>query len=167
MNWYTIFYWITVADNVKTVLLTFSIIFTAFTVLCFGIFIIARDGNDLSAQKDGAAERAKKWFWWALPFTLVLFLCWTLIPTKKDALLIVAAGGALEFLTNDSTAKQLPHDLMTFVTGELKVMAKDAQVELKGLSVKEDILNQAKTMTGAQLIEAMKDSTFRNVILNQ
>jgi uridylate kinase len=89
-------------------------------------------------------------------------------PSKKDALLIVAGGQTLNFLTTDSTAKQIPHELSNFVVTELKNMAKDAAVDLNISSQKDKILEKAKNMTAAELMSEMKkDSTFAKVILDK
>jgi D-arabinose 5-phosphate isomerase GutQ len=89
-------------------------------------------------------------------------------PDRKDALLIIAGGQTMNFLTTDSTAKQIPHELSSFVVSELKNMAKEAQVDLGIQNQKEKILEQAKTMTATEIVEKMKvDSTFAKVILEK
>jgi D-arabinose 5-phosphate isomerase GutQ len=100
-----------------------------------------------------------------------MILFWSLYvftPDRKDALLIVAGGGTMEFLTTDSTAKQIPHELSSFVVTQLKNMGKEAQVELGIQSQKDRILDEAKNMTSQQLLEKMKiDTNFANIILNK
>lgn len=172
MNWYQIFYWLVVADSLKNVILTFAIIFTLFAVIAFLWFIIDRNANDATTTgrngKVTGAERAKKWLWYTLPFLIVLWLCYVLIPDRKGALIIIAGGGALEYFTNDSTAKQIPKELSSFVLTELKTMAAEAKIELGSIGYKEEILNQAKSLTTQELIQKMKqDTTFAKVILNQ
>ena len=74
----------------------------------------------------------------------------------------------MNFLTTDSTAKQIPHELSSFVVSELKNMAKEAQVDLGIQNQKEKILDQAKTMTAMEIVERMKvDSTFAKVVLEK
>ena len=100
-----------------------------------------------------------------------MILFWSLFiftPSRKDALLIVAGGGTMEFLTTDSTAKQIPHELSNFVVTELKNMGEEAKVELQVMSQKDKILDEAKKMTSDQLLQRMKvDTNFAKVILNQ
>jgi hypothetical protein len=82
--------------------------------------------------------------------------------------LIIAGGGTMEFLTTDSTAKQIPHELSNFIVTELKNMGAEAKVEFGIQNQKEKILDEAKKMTSEQLLEKMKvDSNFTKVILQK
>jgi hypothetical protein len=163
MNYTEVFYWLTVADNAKTMFIVGITIFTAVAVISTAINFIARGDGD-----DNTAVQARKWMWWSYPF---MFLFWSLFiftPSKKDALLIVAGGQTMNFLTTDSTAKQIPHELSNFVVTELKNMASEAQVDLNIKDQKEKILDEAKNMSAKELLEKMKvDSTFAKVILEK
>jgi hypothetical protein len=163
MNYTEVFYWLTVADNAKTMFVVGIVIFTAAAVISTAINFIARGDGD-----DDTAVQARKWMWWSYPF---MFLFWSLFvftPSKKDALLIVAGGQTMNFLTTDSTAKQIPHELSNFVVTELKSMAAEAQVDLNIKGQKEKILDEAKNMSAKELMEKMKvDSTFAKVILEK
>jgi hypothetical protein len=163
MNYTELFYWLTVADNAKTMFVVGIVIFTAVAVISTILNFICRgDGDDTNA------DVARKWMWWSYPF---MFLFWSLFvftPSKKDALLIVAGGQTMNFLTTDSTAKQIPHELSNFVVTELKSMAAEAQVDLNIKDQKEKILDEAKNMSAKELMEKMKvDSTFAKVILEK
>ena len=156
MNWYSIFYWLTVADNVKSVLHDFGMIMTAFSVICLVVFAICREESDLTAKPDGAAERAKKWLWWCLPFTMFLWITWAALPTKRDSLLIIAGGGTMQFLTTDSSAKEIPHEAMNYVVTELKTMSKEAKVDLGIESQKDKVIEAAKQMTSEEILNKIK-----------
>jgi hypothetical protein len=162
MNWYKLFYWLTVADNAKTMFITFTVIFT----LISGVATIAYFANmdiDVDEQK-----MSRKWMWWSYPFMILFWSLYIFTPNKKDALLIVAGGGTMEFLTTDSTAKQIPHELSSFVVTQLKSMGEEAKVELGIQSQKDKILDEAKSMTTQQLLDKMKiDTNFANIILNK
>jgi hypothetical protein len=168
MNWYKIFYWLTVADNAKTFFATFMTIFTIFCVISTIWFVVDRSGLDLSSPNDGGAERAKKWMWWCYPFAVLFWGLYILTPEKKDALLIIAGGGTMEFLTNDSTAKQIPHEMSSFVITELRSMAEEAKVSIGINNQRDKLLNEAKQMSAIELMEKMQvDSNFAKVILNK
>lgn len=95
-------------------------------------------------------------------------MLYILTPTKKDALLIVAGGSTLNYLTSDSTAKQLPHELSSYLVTEIRNMAEENKVKLSINDNKQKILEEAKQLTGEQLINKLQsDTTFKNIILNK
>jgi hypothetical protein len=168
MNYTKLFYWLTVADNAKTMFVVFMTVFTIIAIISTLWFLFDRYGVDLSCEDNKGAERAKKWMWWSYPFMIVFWSLYVFTPNKKDALLIVAGGQTMQFLTTDSTAKQIPHDVLNFVSAELRSMAKDAEVDLGIGNQKDRLLEEAKKMTTDQLLEKMKaDTSFAKVILNQ
>lgn len=172
-NYTELFYWLTVADNARLLFGWGAGIFTVIAFISTIVNIISR-ANQLSSfnsesdkQESGeTAKAARKWMWWSYPF---MFMWWSLLvftPTKRDALLIVAGGQTMNFLTTDSSAKQIPHELTSFVVTELKNMAQEAKVDLNIKTQKEKILNEAKNMTSQELLDKMKsDSTFTKIIL--
>lgn len=163
MNYTELFYWLTVADNARRMFVVGITIFTAVAFISTAANFLSRGDGD-----NDIADQARKWMWWSYPF---MFLFWSLFvftPSKKDALLIVAGGQTMNFLTTDSTAKQIPHELSNFVVTELKSMAAEAQVDLNIKGQKEKILDEAKNMSAKELMEKMKvDSTFAKVVLEK
>ncbi len=74
----------------------------------------------------------------------------------------------MEFMTTDSVAKQIPHDVMNFLSTELRNMAAEAKVDLGIENQKEKVLESVKTMTAEELINTMKnDSTVAKIILEK
>lgn len=175
MNYTKLFYWLAVADNARTLFGCGVVIFTSIAVIATIINIICRGKyssiDTPESDKDEylqTAKSARKWILWSYPF---MFLWWALLvftPSKKDALLIVGGGQTMNFLTTDSSAKQIPHELTNFVVTELKNMAADAKVDLNIANQKEKILNEAKNMTTDELIQKMSvDSAFAKIVLNK
>jgi len=155
MSYTELFYWLTIAENAKNFFVTFIIIFTIVAVGSTFGFLVGRN-SDFTCEKDGAAERAKKWMWWSYPFLMIFWILYIGTPDRKQALLIIAGGTTLDYLANDSIAKQIPRELSTFVVSELKNMAKEAKVDLGIASQKDKLLDGVKNMSTEQLIEAMK-----------
>ena len=162
MNYTKLFYWLTVADNAKNL---FTVLISIFTFIA----VIATIAYFMCADSDAADQRmARKWMWWSYPFAILFWMLQIATPSKKDALLIVAGGQTLNFLTTDSTSKQIPKELSNFVVTELKNMANDAKINLNIQDQKEKILEEAKNMTSAELITKMaSDSNFAKIILNK
>ena len=163
MNYTELFYWLTVADNAKSMFVVGIVLFTLVAVISTAVNIISRGDGD-----NDTAIQARKWMWWSYPFVFLFWSLYIFTPNKKDALLIVAGGQTMNFLTTDSTAKQIPHELSNFVVTELKNMAADAKVDLNIKDQKQKILDEAKNMSTKELMEKMKvDSTFAKVILEK
>lgn len=167
MDYKKMFYWLTVADNAKTLFFTISILFGAVVVIstiCY--FIFASDFQDEDDKR--SQKMSRKWIWWSSPFCILFLSLWVFTPNKKDALLIIGGGETLNFLTTDSTAKQIPHELSSFILTELKNMGKDAKVNLYIESQKEKILDEAKNMSANEIIDRMKtDTNFANILLKK
>lgn len=163
MNYQKIFYWLTVTDNAKTLFITGIIVFGIIAVIATIVNLIAGGEGEENAQ-----NLSRGWIKWSYPFVVLFWSLFIFTPSKKDSLLILAGGGALNYLTQDSTAQQIPKEMSNFVLQELKVMANDAKMELNLYSNKEKILEEAKQLTASELIDKMSiDSTFRNIILNK
>lgn len=163
MDYTTVFYWLTVADNARLLFQWGAGIFTVVAVISTIVNFASRGDSDHEV-----ADEARNWMKWSYPF---MFLWWMLLvftPSKKDALLIVAGGQTLNFLTTDKTAKQIPHEALNFVKVELKNMASEAKVDLDINEQKEKILNEAKNMSPKEVLErASTDSVFQKIILNK
>ena len=171
MNYTKLFYWLTVADNARSFFVVFIIIFTiisaAATIGYFACSYTDREGKQTEDDKDNQ-RFARKWMWWAYPFMILFWALYVLTPSKRDALLIVAGGQTLNYLTTDSTAKRIPHELTTFVVSELKNMAETAKVSIDVKTQKEKVLDAAKKMTSQEIIQKMKeDTTFAKLILDK
>lgn len=163
MNWYSIFYWLSVAQNARAFFITGTVVFTIiFVVSMIWYFLMNADGDEKERNN------ARTWSFWSGGFGVFFWLLLVFTPSRRDTLLIIAGGGAMEFLTTDSTARQLPHELTSFVVGELRLLATDAKVELLSSNAKENILREAKELTTEELLSKMRtDSTFANIILNK
>lgn len=164
MDYSKLFYWLTVADNAKVLFITGIVVFTTIAVIATVVNLICR-----AEDKDSVgAAIARNWIKWSYPIAFLFWSLYIFTPSKRDALLIVAGGQTMNFLTTDSTAKQIPHELSNFVVTELKNMAKEAQVDLNLNSQKDKILEEAKSMTTEQVLNKIKtDSTYAKILLDK
>lgn len=161
MNWYQIFYWLTVADNARMFFGWGCAIFTIASILSGVAILVARTARD-----EDAAKAAVKWLQWSIPFTALFWALLVFTPTKRDSLFIIAGGGTLQFLTTDSSAQQIPAELSNFVLTELRSMSADAKVELGIVSKKEELMRELKGMTTEELLDKIgTDSTIRAIVL--
>lgn len=136
MNWYKIFYWVTVADGVKLFFNVFAVIFTVFFAISIVGYIYC------SSEKAGSSydSDVKTYTVWtamwkrAFGFCLItMLLCWAgfvFTPTKKDAVMIIAGGAVGNFITSDSSAKQIPAELTLLVREKMRSEIQDLQSDL-------------------------------------
>jgi len=168
MNWYKLFYWLTVADNAKVFFIVFIVIFTLISAVSWIIWFASFDDTRNDDKRRAERKTMLKWIFWSTPMMVLFWSLFVFTPSKRDSLLIIAGGGAMNFLTQDSASKQIPKELSNFVLGELKTMSQDVKVKLGVQTQKEKILDEAKKMTTDQLLEKMKlDSNFAKIILKE
>lgn len=169
MDWTKVFYWLTVADNAKTFFGVFAIFFiVVFVITTFVRIGSHMDGDFSNDELKSRIDKVNKWTWYSTPFMVLFLSLWIFTPDKKDALLIIAGGQTLNFLSNNEVAKELPSDMVNFISAELRQMAKEAEVDLGIMDSREKILQRAKEMTADELINQMRiDSTFSKVLLNK
>ena len=178
MNFYSVFYWLTVADGVKKVFDVFSNVFTWFTVISLIAYAIAigfsiqfKAENDDAGYKDCLLWRKmiSRFYWISQIICVITWLGYVLTPTKKDCMLIVAGGAVGNFITTDTSSKAIPADITKFLHLSLNKEIDDLQKEVKtdirkelGVQTeKEKFIDKAEKLTKEQLIEYLKnDTTF-------
>jgi amino acid transporter len=182
MNYFSIFYWLTVSDGVKKCFDVFSTIFSVITVISFVAVVVAMifKAYTVSDQKlkDEALENQnpdfRAWevfrrlstriFYTVLVLCIISWMGYVLTPTKKDCLLIIAGGAVGNFITTDSSAKQLPSDVTKFLHMSLQEQMKDLSSDVKkelGVqqSPKEKLLDKVKSMGKDELIKYLQIDT--------
>lgn len=133
MNWYSIFYWISVADKVSKILSSIAILTFILLIICaIGWFVStnAVSENAKSGNENDQSVYYNEWVvWlrsWRLASVLCLFICvitslmWAGLPSKRDALTIVAGGAVGTFITTDSSAKQIPAEAMNLLRTKIR-----------------------------------------------
>ena len=180
-NWYSIFYWLTVADGVKTFFDVTSNIFTWIAVLSFILYVIftigkasTLSGNNLkNAEEENQDSDFRSWeigrkyaarlFYSMLVLSLITWFGYIATPTKKDCLLIVAGGAVGNFMMTDSSAKELPSDVTKFLhlslKNEIKDLSDDTKRQLDVQTPKEKLLDKAKDLSKEELIKFLEKDT--------
>jgi hypothetical protein len=175
-NYTKLFYWVSVADNASTLFGWMCVLFTIIAIIVTIVFFVGMFGEDFSDDKTEGkpSEREifvnwmRKWLFWTYPFMVLFWMLYVLTPDKKQSLLIIAGGGVLNYLTTDSIAKEIPHELTDYVVTELKSMAAEAKVDLGIKTEKQKVLEQVKDLTPEQLLEKMKtDENLTKVLLDK
>lgn len=158
MNWYQIFYWLTVANTVGWVFTVLAIIAGVYVIIA----TIAAAGAFTESGKSswGYWEKQNKKLYIVVIVIFFFSLCLTVfIPSKKDFILIIAGGAVGEFVTNDSTAKKIPGDLTYLIHSYLKKEIDnikddvDPKIEIMFQTPKEAFLEKMKKASKDQLEE--------------
>lgn len=186
MDFYKIFYWLTVADKFSNLFLVAVWVTTILTLAALlGVFVQTgiesdeftprriknEDGIWVQTETHEDAKNNSIKFWYKQLYRMlwICFVTWCLyvsIPSRKDALLIIAGGGIVNFMTQDSSMKQIPKELSNFVLINLKNMGASEGVELLQTQTKQMVLDEAKNMTPEQLLNRIQsDSTFRKLVI--
>lgn len=159
MNWYSIFYWLTVADGVKKFFDVFSNIFTVFSVIILIITVVVHfiygDKRSDDILDKNEQESWKYWLkavrsslWIVTIFSVITWAGYVFVPSKKDCLIIVAGGAVGNFITKDTSARQIPTEVMTLLRTKIKS-------EIESVSVS-DVKDTLESLTKEQLIEQLR-----------
>lgn len=157
MSWYSIFYWLTVADGVKQFFDTVSSIFTVASVIMVIALIVVSsisvDNTTPESERESADNflpTVRKFTKMCISICLVTWALYVFLPTKKDALLIVAGGAVGTFITKDTAAKQIPSEVMTLLRDKLRS-------EIKEIHITDQIKDSLASKTKEELIEMVKN----------
>ncbi len=161
INWYKIFYWLTVADSVKIVFATVTVISLVFTVV-LTIGALFGESFELNAYEDW--KRFTRRFYRVISVvTLVFGLAWVFTPDKTDCMLIIAGGAIGNFVTTDSASKAIPADIAQFlhlgIQRQIANLGEDARKQLGIQTPREKFLDKAKELTKEQILEMIKTDT--------
>lgn len=160
MNWYSIFYWLSVADGVKNFfditsnIATWTLCLSA--IVWFILLLVLKTDPAIDKDAEYKGEMisslliAKRTTRVALWLSLILWAGWVFVPGKKDCLIIVAGGAVGTFITKDSSAKQIPGEVMTLLRDKLRS-------EIKEIHVADAIQDTLASKTKEELIEMYKN----------
>lgn len=172
-----LFYWVSVADSATTFFGSFAAIFTIISIIATVIYFFGLTSDNFSdnvkegqkvSERSSFIDNTRKWLFWCYPFMILFWGGIIFTPNKKQSLLIIAGGQTLNYLTTDTIAKQVPHEVMNYVVTELKNMASEAKIDLGIKTEKEKVLESVKNLTSDQLIEKMKsDENLTKIILDK
>lgn len=175
-NWYSIFYWLTVADNVKNLFDALSDIFTFFAFVLFIIFIIARIGeigsvmsNTHQSEKERkgfelAKSHSLKLFYPALALCLVTWILFVFTPSKKDCVLIAAGGAVGNFIQSDSSASAIPSDITKFLHLSLRKEISELSKEERESMALSDSVPSSLIPQNSFFLDKMKEMTKDEII---
>lgn len=159
MNYYNVFYFFSLADKLSKFFDIFSNIFTVSTIILSIVMILIMVLVKLEDADLELSDLNKKWFrvirtTFYLNFILMIifWFCYILTPTKREMTLILAGGAIGNFITTDSSARQIPAELTNLVKSELQKAVQENNLDMFKSKTLKDSLND---MTKEQLVEYM------------
>lgn len=180
MDWYSIFYWLTVADKVKAFFDTASNIFTFFAVASFIIMFFLVIGKNMKVENEEITisqendnDGVKGWeslkgytkrlFYLSLTLSLLTWMGYVLVPSKKDCLLIVAGGSVGNFMTTDKAAKEIPSDVAQFLhlslREEIQKLGAEGRKEIGILTTEKDsLIQKARELSKEEFIKYIESN---------
>jgi len=163
MNWYKIFYWVSVADSVKAFFTAFCIIFSILSCISvIGFFISTYYVGDSLIYSSGEPSKdSNAWAIWAKGWKRILtisciigLISWfgfIFVPNKRDFVTIIAGGAVGNFITKDSSAKQIPSEVMTLLRDKIREEIRNTHVD--------DIKDTLESKSKEELIKMVKDKS--------
>jgi hypothetical protein len=170
MNWYKVFYWMTVSNGVKQFFDKASDCFTTFTIIFFlgalittiGSVTLISINSSKNEEEDKIDPDIRAWkllgkycriaMYTSLGLCIFTWIGYVAVPSQKDALIIITGGTVGNFITNDSSSKVIPAEAMTLLRDKIREEIKSVNLQTV-LQVGTDTL---KGKTQEELINIIK-----------
>lgn len=163
MNWYKIFYWVTVADNIKHFFDIVSNIFTVAVILGFIGYLICFIAHAIMVANKESEDDIRGWgigkksfagiFYTALALCLITWVGYVACPAKKDALIIIVGGTVGNFITSDSSTKAIPAEAMMLLRDKIKAEIKEVNLQ----NLVEDKIDTLSGKSKEELLKILKE----------
>lgn len=154
MDFYKLFYFLTVGDKLTTLFAWIAVLATIFLIISTLILLFGLDSD--ATEEDLLKSRAYKNLKRLQIYTMILsplfLFLWIGTPNKKEAVLIIGGGYVGNFISTDTSAKKIPADITNFLRTNLQLAAKEAQVEIGNLTQSDTLKNKTKE----ELLEIIK-----------
>lgn len=121
MNWYNTLYWVTRLDVLNNYIFFLLCFFTIISVILLVAYINAVSSKEPILPK---LSKLRKIF---IPLSIVFGLLHSMLPTKNDMLLIIAAGSVLEYVEKDTSLQQIPYELSSYVKEQIRTARQQTQ----------------------------------------
>jgi hypothetical protein len=161
INWYSIFYWLSVADGVKDFFDAFSNIFTFLAILSTILLIImlAVRGDKSLARNEEEKNSMRYWltfsrrsFFWSVFLSMITWCGYMMVPSKKDCYIIVAGGAVGNFIQSDSAAKNIPSEALQLLRDKIRQESQELSIK----KITEAVSDTLKDKSKEELIEMLK-----------
>lgn len=136
-SWYTTFWLFSVLDRLSFMLGLFIGISILFSIASICV-------RNTGYAEDETIATAKFWSRVFPPLTVLFIVLQVLLPTKHDAMLIVAGGSIGEFVTHNEDAKAIPAEATKWLRAELRSATIELNPVLQAKKAELEALPQAE-----------------------
>jgi len=113
MTNYEKLYWLTRLDNIQGFVTTGLIISSVVLFMWYmGMFITCYDSEDIKRYSTNHSKYRLLSFWIAIIFSILLVF----IPSKNDALLIIAGGKTMDYIQKDTSLSKIPYQTTSIIS---------------------------------------------------
>lgn len=115
MSSYSKIYWLTRLDALHTffgVMALLGLIAVCVILITSGINKACEEEYDKAEYYKKAMPKIK----WVAPVAILSFLIYGLIPTRTEALLIVAGGKTMDYVQSDTSLRKIPYQTTTIIS---------------------------------------------------
>jgi hypothetical protein len=164
MNWYTLFYLFSILEKFTIAIGWGAGLTTAGYIVFTIIHFIQKYEVNTSDETYNSHKVAVKTLTTikfpritCLVLAIFFWLSLVFVPNRKDMIIIIAGGAVGQFVTSDSSARQLPADITRFLRGEILKATSELTDEAKqsiGIDTEvEKIKNASKEELEKMLLE--------------
>ena len=151
-------------DSASNCFSTFAIIFfLAFIITSVGSASMIADNKTRTDEEDKINPQVRSWklarryfvapMYVSLVLAVITWVGYVAVPSQKDALIIITGGAVGNFITSDSSAKQIPAEAMTLLRVKLKEEINKVNLE----SVVKSNVDSLEGKSKDELIQMIKD----------
>ena len=137
----TVLYWITRLDGIISFLIGLGILGGVIILSIIIASLVSSDfdefhnDNEISRRKN-TRKRWRNKIKWILPLTITFFLIAVFIPSKKDAIFIIAGGKTIDWAKADTNLAKIPSQTTLIISKYFDKQVKELEKEQQNYGIK-------------------------------
>jgi len=132
MSTYSKLYWLTRLDSIHALFLTFAIVLAVagIAVIIYAVMSLGFDDNhhgvELTKRRNERKKITSK-LWMAFVGSALFGILTTFIPTKNEAIFIVAGGKTIDWVQQDSSMNKIPSQTTLIISDFLEKQIREIE----------------------------------------
>ncbi len=134
MSNYSKIYWLTRLDSINDLLITLIIIGILYSFFVVLLSAMSRDFDEYKSpevvlKREALRVKFQNKIKWVLPLSCFCLLISVFLPTRNEALLIMAGGKTLDYVQSDTSLSKIPQQTTTIISQYLENALKEMKKE--------------------------------------